>query len=558
MSHNSHIIMVPASGGYDNIDAARRGRIRRFFANFFPLRRRRSQLKRLEKNVIRRLNFSKSEIRALGDEIEAIKQDGPWVTIRGIKFPMPGHIFRLSQKARYRLLERGSIVLVQNLPLSKTWWVEKEVVPEALCVSLDRGGRFLNGKMWPIRISDLEEVVNEDAYFQNWHTPPKEHDIFRDGDLVETVDEILLGQEDDRGAMASKLPRGFRGIVDSPAILSGNSLDDINSPYARVRNATIITAITVINEKSTIDINPKELVIPYSAEGEKHNIYFPSLREHIQLHSSQIRRRGFDRDVINSVILDNETREQILSLVNGSEEDLKKWGVSSFQKGTGRIFLAYGPPGTGKTLTGEMLAEYLGRPLYVVNSADLGFYGHSFEIKLREVIERTARWNAVTIIDEAELILQSRDLMIADSILRVTAVLRSLERLERGIIWFTTNRPLDIDFAIESRIRAQIYFPFPDAERREKLWRVTLPDKMEVEGIGEQMFKELAEVVLDGREIKNAIQNAADMASSNKLKIVPASCLLTAAKIISRNKERMAEAKQSGGRNLAKRPGQYL
>lgn len=557
MSNNSHTITVSVSGGYDNIDVAQRGWIRRFFANFFPLRRRRSQLKRLERNVIRRLNFSKSEVRALGDEIEAIKQGGPWITIRGIKFPMPGHIFRLSQKARYRLLERASLVLVQNLPLVKTYWVEK-VAPEALCVSLDTEGRLLNGKMWPIRISDLEEVVNEDAYFQNWHTPPKEHDIFHDGDLIETVDEILLGQEGDRGAMASKLQRGFGGIVDSPTILSGDSLDEINSPYIKIRNATIIAAITVINEKSAMDINPKELVVPYSAEGEKHNIYFPSLREHIQLHSSQIRRRSFNRDVINSVILDDETREQILSLVNGSEDDLRKWGVSSFQKGTGRIFLAYGPPGTGKTLTGEMLAEYLGKPLYMVNSADLGFYGHSFENKLREVIERTARWNAVTIIDEAELILQSRDLMMADSILRVTAVLRSLERLERGIIWFTTNRPFDIDFAIESRIRSQIYFAFPDAERREKLWRVTLPDDMEVEGIGEQMFKELAEVVLDGREIKNAIQNAADMASSNKLKTVPASCLLTAAKIISRNKERMAEAKQSGGRNLVKRPGQYL
>jgi len=247
----------------------------------------------------------------------------------------------------------------------------------------------------------------------------------------------------------------------------------------------------------------------------------------------------FDR-----VVMNKETRKTILSLVRGKEEDLDKWGVkTTFQKGTGKTFLAFGPPGAGKTMTGEALAELLERPLYIVDSKDFGTGIESFERGLCEVIEKTERWNSVTVIDEAELILQTREASLLDSSMRVAAVLRNLEKLQKGILWLTTNRPIEIDFAIESRIRAQIYFPFLNARQRRTIWETSLPPHLPVSGLKERL-DELAEIPINGREIRNVIVNAAEQASSEGLKRVPADYLLAWAKIIPKNQEVLRKAKK--------------
>ena len=506
--------------------------------------------------------FTAQELKELKSEIKSLPKTGPWLEIRGIKFPAPGHIFRLKETSRYRLLGPGSLVFVQGVEIFKFYLSMEDIPIEARCLSLDNDGRLATGAtIMAVRITDLAEVENEQTYFDNWKMPAIELNAFPDGEAVETVDEIMIAAQGMMGAAVFRLPKGAKGIIDLPTVESAGSLDNINSSHL-INKIHVKCGLLLLGLDASVEVFKEILVknfsIPFGAYGDKCKIYFPSFRAHFDLNRSQIRKRAFEPELFNRVILDDDLRTQIISLAKSEEKDLKRWGVANFQKGWGKIYLAYGAPGTGKTMTGEALAEFLGRPLYIVNSMDLGLHTSLFEANFKNVIERTARWNSVTVIDEAESILRSRDLEAIDSNIRITAVLRNLEGLERGIIWFTTNRPFDIDIAIESRIRAMFFFKFPDEAKRRKIWEVTMPSELPIDGMNETILNEITSIQLDGREIKNAIQNAADMASSGKLENVPAEYLLKAAKLIQQNREIMANAKKEGGRTSGKTPGQYL
>jgi len=68
----------------------------------------------------------------------------------------------------------------------------------------------------------------------------------------------------------------------------------------------------------------------------------------------------------------------------------------------------HGPPGTGKTLTAEAIAELLKRPLYSVSVGELGTTVEKLEEKLREILEVAHLWNAVILLDEADIFLEKR------------------------------------------------------------------------------------------------------------------------------------------------------
>ena len=69
-----------------------------------------------------------------------------------------------------------------------------------------------------------------------------------------------------------------------------------------------------------------------------------------------------------------------------------------------------GPPGVGKTLTAECIADLYERPLYSVTSGDIGTDPHSIEGKLRQIFDYAVNWNAVLLLDEADVFLAERNL----------------------------------------------------------------------------------------------------------------------------------------------------
>ncbi|EPQ54876.1 P-loop containing nucleoside triphosphate hydrolase protein, partial [Gloeophyllum trabeum ATCC 11539] len=110
----------------------------------------------------------------------------------------------------------------------------------------------------------------------------------------------------------------------------------------------------------------------------------------------------------------------------------------------------HGPPGTGKTLTAEAVAEYLKRPLYMVGSSELPSESSLLERSLRSILKAATAWDAVLLIDEADVYLERRSLHELSRNALVSVALRVLE-YHRGVLFLTTNRIKNFDDAFLSR-----------------------------------------------------------------------------------------------------------
>lgn len=126
------------------------------------------------------------------------------------------------------------------------------------------------------------------------------------------------------------------------------------------------------------------------------------------------------------------------------------------------------PPGVGKTYTVEAIAELLHRPLLALTVADIGTMETRVERELVRWFALAEAWNAVLLVDEADIFLerrQSRDLArngLVSGKHEVIFVLFGTElqpaflrRMEyfTGLLFLTTNRVGHIDDAFISRVR---------------------------------------------------------------------------------------------------------
>ena len=165
-----------------------------------------------------------------------------------------------------------------------------------------------------------------------------------------------------------------------------------------------------------------------------------------------------------------------------------------------------GPPGVGKTLTAEAVAEVTKRPLYTISSGELGADPEDVHEKLKVVLEIAELWNAVLLLDEADVFLAERN----DTDLSRNAItsifLRELEYYQ-GILILTTNRLKTFDVAFESRIHFCLEYPDLDHTARQTVWKsfiakTKLNTKVKVD-LDEDTIQRLAELELNGRQIKN-------------------------------------------------------
>ena len=130
----------------------------------------------------------------------------------------------------------------------------------------------------------------------------------------------------------------------------------------------------------------------------------------------------------------------------------------------GMILLLCGPPGVGKTLTAESVAEEMKVPLYSMAAGDLGLDPRTVESSLRDILEMCTKWNAILLLDEADVFLEQRSLHELERNKLVSIFLRVLEYSE-CILFLTTNRVQTFDAAFQSRIhiRYVTYQKFKDS-----------------------------------------------------------------------------------------------
>jgi SpoVK/Ycf46/Vps4 family AAA+-type ATPase len=95
--------------------------------------------------------------------------------------------------------------------------------------------------------------------------------------------------------------------------------------------------------------------------------------------------------------------------------------------------------------------------------------------------------------------------------LEVNYLLQRIEAFE-GICVLTTNHETAIDTAFLRRLAAHIRVPMPDRDQRELLWQAMIPERAEC--AGELELGTLADLVMSGGYIKNAVLRAAYLAAS--------------------------------------------
>lgn len=191
-------------------------------------------------------------------------------------------------------------------------------------------------------------------------------------------------------------------------------------------------------------------------------------------------------------------------------------------KGGASIFLLHGPPGCGKTLTAEAISELLRKPLYIVTAGDLGITASEVEKTLGAVLDLCQTWDALVLIDEADIFLEARNSTEIHRNALVCVMLRLLEYYS-GCLFLASNRAADsIDAAIASRITVMLGYPPLDAGGRQQVWKnliellPVLPEITKGEAVSrpskyrmkftESEYADLGSAYkLNGRQIKNSI-----------------------------------------------------
>jgi SpoVK/Ycf46/Vps4 family AAA+-type ATPase len=242
--------------------------------------------------------------------------------------------------------------------------------------------------------------------------------------------------------------------------------------------------------------------------------YSLKMKKWLDFFVEQVTDIKWNTEAFDKLVLPTDQKELILAF---SESQLEG---SSFDdiisgKGKGIICLLSGPPGVGKTLTAEAVAENLRVPLHTLSSGDLGSQPWEVENGLSSILDLVARWNAILLLDECDVFLEARSTHDLERNKVVSIFLRTLEYYE-GIMFMTTNRVDNIDPAFQSRIHVSLDYPDLTTASRRQIWRNFLQAATLKSELTDKDIDELAELKLNGRQIKNVLKTAQLLASRRK------------------------------------------
>ncbi|KFY16465.1 hypothetical protein V492_01308 [Pseudogymnoascus sp. VKM F-4246] len=231
----------------------------------------------------------------------------------------------------------------------------------------------------------------------------------------------------------------------------------------------------------------------------------------------------FALDFISDVEFNSDAFQQLLLPKNHKELAhalVKNHGSNEFDdlikgKGKGLVFVLHGAPGVGKTFTAESIADDVRKPLYVINSGELGVTPDEVEIHLNSALKLATHWGAIVLIDEADVFLEQRTIHDLTRNCLVSLFLRTLEYYE-GILFLTTNRLTSFDLAFKSRIHLALKYTALDEGRRRELWKmfISRTSKQTLAAWDASVLDDLAKVDINGRQIKNTVRTASTLARS--------------------------------------------
>ncbi|KAI3321961.1 P-loop containing nucleoside triphosphate hydrolase protein [Xylariaceae sp. AK1471] len=248
-----------------------------------------------------------------------------------------------------------------------------------------------------------------------------------------------------------------------------------------------------------------------------------------KLHVRGFSEPKFDEDMINHLVMDPQRKQMLKSLAksfarinkNGEKLPQAPWTADFVQgKGHGLIFLLHGRPGVGKTYTAECIAGFTHRPLMVLTASDIGTDPARVEYQLTRNFKMAKSWNALLLIDEADVFMERRSTNDLARNSLVAGFLRALEFYD-GILFLTTNRIGSFDDAFTSRVHVQLYYPNLTDEQRNEIWKTFINKlanergdyiRLNIDAKDYIRGKEIRALEWNGREIRNAFQTAVSLA----------------------------------------------
>ncbi|KAI1827299.1 hypothetical protein F4861DRAFT_550865 [Xylaria intraflava] len=256
-------------------------------------------------------------------------------------------------------------------------------------------------------------------------------------------------------------------------------------------------------------------------------------KEWVTLRVGFIENVTWNEEAFKLLVIDESTKELVQAVVTNRLQ-AEDHADMIYGKGNGLFILLHGGPGTGKTLTAESVAEIAQKPLYKVTCGDIGTKAEEVEKYLEVVLLLGKTWGCVVLLDEADVFLEQRSLSNLERNALVSVFLRVLEYYD-GILILTSNRVGIFDEAFRSRIQLTLRYENLNQHQRYKIWenfirrlerlestRLALASSPssapEASGCGFDFedirvhIAELAECNLNGREIRNAISTARQLA----------------------------------------------
>jgi len=190
----------------------------------------------------------------------------------------------------------------------------------------------------------------------------------------------------------------------------------------------------------------------------------------LNLYVNSVKDISFNDRAFDSLVIPENQKELILGFTASQQAYRNAFDDVIEGKGRGIVVLLSGPPGVGKTLTAESVAEEMRVPLYVMSAGDLGLDSRQIEAKLQNCFEMVTRWNAILLLDEADVFLEERSLHELERNKLVSIFLRVLEYYE-GIMFLTTNRVNIFDAAFQSRIHISLDYSELTIDSRKAVWK---------------------------------------------------------------------------------------